>query len=90
MAEPTFGDLLKEYRRAAGCSQETLAERAGLSAGAARLTPARDETLRASGAEEDLHELLEEYLAQPAADDSARPSATSRPRPTSVMRSSPN
>jgi transcriptional regulator with XRE-family HTH domain len=34
MPDPTFGELLREYRRAAGCSQETLAERAGLSVGA--------------------------------------------------------
>ncbi len=34
MAEPTFGELLREYRRAAEYSQETLAERAGLSVGA--------------------------------------------------------
>jgi predicted ATPase/DNA-binding XRE family transcriptional regulator len=32
--ERTFGDLLKEHRRKAGCSQEALAERAGLSVGA--------------------------------------------------------
>ena len=34
MADPNFGELLREYRRAAGYSQETLAERAGLSVGA--------------------------------------------------------
>lgn len=50
----------------------------------------RTDVLGRRGAAEDLYELLEEYLAQPAAEDSARPRATSRPRPTSVMRSSPN
>jgi predicted ATPase/DNA-binding XRE family transcriptional regulator len=55
-----------------------------------RLSPERAAALGRSGAAEDLYELLEEYLAQPAADDSARPSATSSPRATSVMRSSPN
>lgn len=34
MADPNFGELLREHRRAAGYSQETLAERAGLSVGA--------------------------------------------------------
>ena len=34
MAETTFGELLRQYRRAAGYSQEGLAERAGLSVGA--------------------------------------------------------
>lgn len=34
MAETRFGELLRQYRRAAGCSQEGLAERAGLSVGA--------------------------------------------------------
>jgi tetratricopeptide (TPR) repeat protein len=55
-----------------------------------RLSPERAAALGRSGAAEDLYELLEEYLAQPAAADSARPSATSSPRATSVMRSSPN
>src|SRR5215211_2041343 len=32
MAGATFGDLLRQYRRAAGLTQEALAERAGLSA----------------------------------------------------------
>ena len=54
------------------------------------LAPKRADALRRSGAAEDLYELLEEYLAQPAADDSARPSAMSSPRATSVTRSSPN
>ena len=54
------------------------------------VSPDRAGALLRSGATEDLYELLEEYLAQPAAADSARPRATSRPRPTSVMRSSPN
>src|SRR5579871_6083391 len=31
-APPSFGDLLRRYRRATGISQETLAERAGISA----------------------------------------------------------
>jgi predicted ATPase/transcriptional regulator with XRE-family HTH domain len=31
-AEPSFGDLLQQYRRAAGLTQEALAERTGLSA----------------------------------------------------------
>jgi hypothetical protein len=48
------------------------------------------EHLRAQGAGEDLYALLEEFLAQPAAADSARASATSSPRATSVTRSSPN
>jgi DNA-binding XRE family transcriptional regulator len=34
MAETTFGELLRQYRRAVGYSQEGLAERAGLSVGA--------------------------------------------------------
>jgi len=34
MADPNFGELLRECRRAAGYSQEALAERAGLSVGA--------------------------------------------------------
>ncbi len=55
-----------------------------------RLAPKRADALRRSGAAEDLYDLLEEYLAQPAADDSARPSAMSSPRATSVSRSSPN
>ncbi len=54
------------------------------------LEPKRADALRRRGAAEDLYELLEEYLAQPAADDSARPSAMSSPRATSVTRSSPN
>ncbi len=54
------------------------------------LAPKQADALRRRGAAEDLYELLEEYLAQVAADDSARPSATSRPRATSVTRSSPN
>ncbi len=55
-----------------------------------RLAPNRADALRRSGAAEDLYELLEEYLAHPAADVSARPSAMSSPRATSVSRSSPN
>jgi tetratricopeptide (TPR) repeat protein len=55
-----------------------------------RFPSQRADALRRSGAAEDLYELLEEYLAQTAADDSARPSATSSPRATSVTRSSPN
>lgn len=55
-----------------------------------RASAERADMLRRSGAAEDLYGLLEEYLAQPAAADSARPRATSRPHPTSVMRSSPN
>jgi predicted ATPase/DNA-binding XRE family transcriptional regulator len=54
------------------------------------VSPQRADALRRTGAAEDLYELLEEYLAQPAADDSARSSATSSSRATSVMRSSPN
>ena len=48
------------------------------------------ERLRVQGAAEDVYTLLEEFLAQPAAADSARASATSSPRATSVIRSSPN
>lgn len=44
-----------------------------------RLAPERAEVLRRSGATEDLYDLLEEYLAQPAAADSTRPSSTSSP-----------
>lgn len=55
-----------------------------------RLSDDRAAALLRGGAEEDLYDLLEEYLAQPAAEDSARLSATSRPRATSAMRSSPN
>jgi predicted ATPase len=55
-----------------------------------QLSPERAEALRCNGAGEDLYELLEEFLAQPAAAESARPSATSSPRATSVIRSSPN
>jgi hypothetical protein len=46
--------------------------------------------LRGRGAEEDIYGLLEEFLAQPAAADSARASATSSPRATFVTRSSAN
>jgi hypothetical protein len=46
--------------------------------------------LRVEGAGDDLYDLLEEFLAQQAAADSARPSATSSPRATSVILSSPN
>ena len=55
-----------------------------------RVAPKRADALRRSGAAEDLYELLEEFLAQPAAADNARASATSSPRATSVTRSSPN
>ena len=55
-----------------------------------RISPERADLLRRSGATEDLYDLLEEYLTQPAAVDSARPSATSSPRATSVIRSSSN
>jgi predicted ATPase len=55
-----------------------------------QLSRERIEHLRVKGAAEDLYELLEEFLAQPAAADNARASATSSPRATSVTRSSPN
>lgn len=56
-----------------------------------RVSPERADVLLRSGATEDLYELLEEYLAQPAAaDDNARPRATSSPQATSVTRSSQN
>lgn len=55
-----------------------------------RLSPAQTAALGRIGAAEDLYELLEEYLTQPAATDSARANATSSSRATSVIRSSPN
>jgi predicted ATPase/DNA-binding XRE family transcriptional regulator len=56
----------------------------------AELTPAYADALRGVGASEDLYDLFEAFLAQPAAADSAEPSATSSPRATAVTRSSPN
>ncbi|MGA3036982.1 MAG: hypothetical protein ABSE64_05805 [Vulcanimicrobiaceae bacterium] len=43
----------------------------------AQLSQERAEKLRAQGANEDLFDVLEEFLVQPAAADNARPSATS-------------
>ena len=48
------------------------------------------QALRVRGARETLFDLLEEFLVQPAAAESAFASSTSSDRPTSVMRSSPN
>lgn len=56
----------------------------------AELPPAHADALRTAAANEDLYDLFEEYLAQPAASESARLSATSSSRATSVTRSSPN
>lgn len=56
----------------------------------AELGPGSADTLRRASASEDLYDLFEEFLAQPAADESAFPSSTSNMRPTSVIRSSPN
>lgn len=56
----------------------------------AELSPAHAAALRSAAATEDLYDLFEEFLAQPAASESARLSATSSPRATSVTRSSPN
>jgi predicted ATPase/DNA-binding XRE family transcriptional regulator len=56
----------------------------------AELSPARAEALRGVAASEDLYDLFEEFLAQPAAAERAEPSATSSPRATAVTRSSPN
>ena len=56
----------------------------------AELSPARADALRGAAASENLYDLFEEFLAQPAAADSAAPSATSSPRATAVTRSSPN
>ncbi|MGB6986485.1 MAG: helix-turn-helix domain-containing protein [Candidatus Aquilonibacter sp.] len=56
----------------------------------AELSPARADALRHVAASEDLYDLFEEFLAQPAAADSAAPSATSSPRATVVTRSLPN
>lgn len=55
-----------------------------------KVSRAELEVIRARAAHEDLYELLEEFLAHPAAADNARPSATSSPLATSVTRSSPN
>ncbi len=56
----------------------------------AELFPARADALRGAAASEDLYDLFEEFLAQPAAADSAAPSAASSVRATAVTRSSPN
>jgi hypothetical protein len=56
----------------------------------AELSPGYADALRGVGASEDLYDLFEEFLAQPAAVDSAAPSATSSPRATAVTRLSPN
>jgi predicted ATPase/DNA-binding XRE family transcriptional regulator len=56
----------------------------------AELSPAHADALRGVAASEDLYDLFEEFLAQPAASESTRLSATSSPRATSVTRSSPN
>lgn len=45
----------------------------------AELSPAHADALRGAAANEDLHDLFEEFLAQPAACESARLSATSSP-----------
>jgi predicted ATPase/DNA-binding XRE family transcriptional regulator len=55
-----------------------------------RLSLERAEALRHNGRSEDLFDLLEEFLAQPAAAESALPSATSSPRAISTRRASPN
>lgn len=55
-----------------------------------RLSPEECALLARRGATEDLYDLLEEYLAQPAATDNTRPSARSRLRATSVTFASPN
>lgn len=52
----------------------------------AELLPARVYALRSVAANEDLYDLFEEFLAQPAASESARLSATSSPRATSLTR----
>jgi predicted ATPase/DNA-binding XRE family transcriptional regulator len=57
--------------------KDALAEDLATKSISAQLSQQRAEVLRAQGADEDLYELLEEFLAQPAAADSARPSATS-------------
>lgn len=70
--------------------KDDIADEVAAAAIVEHLSPERAEALRNRGASEDLYELLEEFLAQPAADANARPSATSSPRATSVMRSSSN
>ena len=70
--------------------KDTAAEELAAKSISSQLSKERAETLRAQGADEDLYELLEEFLAQAAAADKARASATSSPRATSVTRSSPN
>jgi hypothetical protein len=57
--------------------KDALAEDLAAKSISAQLSLQGAEMLRAQGAGEDLYELLEEFLAQPAVSDSARPSATS-------------
>jgi predicted ATPase/DNA-binding XRE family transcriptional regulator len=57
--------------------KDALADDLAATSISAQLSRQRAKMLRAQGADEDLYELLEEFLAQPAAADSARPSATS-------------
>jgi predicted ATPase/DNA-binding XRE family transcriptional regulator len=73
MPDATFGELLREYRRAAGCSQETLAERAGLSVGAVSALEqgirraARRDTVDALASALDLSESLRRPFEESAA-----------------------
>jgi predicted ATPase/DNA-binding XRE family transcriptional regulator len=56
----------------------------------AQLSRSHANALRGVAASEDIYDLFEEFLAQPAAAERAAPSATSSPRATAVTRSSPN
>ena len=80
--QPGFGDLLARYRRAAGLTQEELAERAGLST---RGVSDLERGLRRRPHPESVR-LLARALALPDADRAAllaaaRPPSTARPRP---------
>ena len=77
-------------RNPASLEDDAVAREAAAQAIGERLPRAQADTLARSGATDDLYELLEEYLAQPAAVDNARSNAASSPRATSVIRSSPN
>jgi len=59
--------------------QNEVARNAAIRAIDEQLSPERAKALRAQGADEDVFALLEEFIAQPAASESARLSATSSP-----------
>lgn len=90
LAARLLGASDAEDQRSLILPKDVLAMELTASAIGAQLAGESLEELSAKGAGEELQDLFEEFLAQPAAADNARASATSSPLATSVTRSSPN